>query len=72
MEVTKYTIDEYKIANALGEGNSSQVYHGYDSIRRRDVALKLFKTNNLERFSSELRFLNNVRPHPNILECYSV
>lgn len=56
-------VDQYIITKFIGEGKSSLVYRGFDTIQRHWVALKLFKSNNLASFSSELKFLTRVPHH---------
>lgn len=67
--------ERYKILNVLGHGGMSDVYEARDIIFKRNVAIKLIKTEfsdkaeNLIRFENEARFSSAIN-HPNIIKIY--
>src|SRR5690348_17412471 len=45
-------LDQYDILDELGRGGSSRVYHAYDTAAKRDVAIKVIRS---EEHTSELQ-----------------
>lgn len=70
-------IDKYQILSVIGKGAMGVVYHGYDPMVKRDVALKLLSSLDLEeqelisRFEREARLAGSLR-HPNIVTIYDL
>ena len=70
-------LGRYRILGALGKGQYARVYHGYDPVLERDVALKvirpgLLRSNELrKRFLVEARALAQLR-HPRIVHVFEV
>jgi class 3 adenylate cyclase/tRNA A-37 threonylcarbamoyl transferase component Bud32 len=67
----------YKIARLLGEGRSKVVYLAHDTLIDRDVAIALFKTEELdeagrERVRREARAMGRLGEHPHIVNIYDV
>ena len=70
-------IDKYQILSVLGKGAMGVVYHAYDPVVKRDVAIKLLSTIGSEetelisRFEREARLAGGLR-HPNIVTIYDL
>jgi serine/threonine protein kinase len=70
-------IDKYQILSVIGRGAMGVVYHAYDAIVKRDVALKLLSSLDVEekelisRFEREARLAGGLR-HPNIVTVYDM
>jgi serine/threonine protein kinase len=70
-------IDKYQILSVLGKGAMGVVYHGYDPIVKRDVAIKFLsslgseETELISRFEREARLAGGLR-HPNIVTIYDL
>jgi serine/threonine protein kinase len=70
-------IDKYQILSVLGKGAMGVVYHAYDPIVKRDVAIKLLsaigseETELISRFEREARLAGGLR-HPNIVTIYDL
>ncbi len=67
----------YRIARLLGEGRSKVVYLAHDTLIDRDVAIALFKTEELdeaglERVRREARAMGRLGEHPHIVNIYDV
>lgn len=76
--INKDKIDNrYQIINLIDVGGTSSVYRAYDTVRKRDVALKIMldsiaqNDEYLERFESEASFLASLH-HINILQIYGL
>jgi serine/threonine protein kinase len=67
----------YEVTGMLGAGGMGEVYKAHDRRLRRDVALKVLRTNNvrtaegLHRFEQEARAASALK-HPNIITIYDV
>lgn len=65
----------YKITSLIGQGGMADVYLAYDSILKRDVAIKLLRESladdpvHVERFRREASVVASIS-HPNIIEIY--
>ena len=68
------TIGKYERLDLLGHGTSGIVYLAWDTLLRRNVALKEIRTPGpeTERVMEEARVLERLRGHPNIVEVHSV
>ena len=70
-------IDKYQILSVLGKGAMGVVYHAYDPVVKRDVAIKLLsaigseETELISRFEREARLAGGLR-HPNIVTIYDM
>jgi serine/threonine protein kinase len=70
-------IDKYQIISIIGKGAMGVVYHAYDPIVKRDVAIKLLSSLDLDepelisRFEREARLAGGLR-HPNIVTIYDL
>ena len=70
-------IDKYQILSVLGKGAMGVVYHAYDPVVKRDIAIKLLSTIGSEetelisRFEREARLAGSLR-HPNIVTIYDL
>ena len=70
-------IDKYQILSVLGKGAMGVVYHAYDPVVKRDVAIKLLsslgteETELISRFEREARLAGSLR-HPNIVTIYDL
>jgi serine/threonine protein kinase len=70
-------IDKYQILSVLGKGAMGVVYHAYDPVVKRDVAIKLLssigseETELISRFEREARLAGGLR-HPNIVTIYDL
>jgi serine/threonine protein kinase len=70
-------IDKYQILSVLGKGAMGIVYHAYDPVVKRDVAIKLLsaigseETELISRFEREARLAGSLR-HPNIVTIYDL
>src|SRR5687767_14743547 len=70
-------IDKYQILSVLGKGAMGVVYHAYDPVVKRDVAIKLLssigseETELISRFEREVRLAGGLR-HPNIVTIYDL
>ncbi len=70
-------IDKYQILSVIGKGAMGVVYHAYDPIVKRDVAIKLLSSLDLDepelisRFEREARLAGGLR-HPNIVTIYDL
>lgn len=70
-------IDKYQILSVLGKGAMGVVYHAYDPVVKRDVAIKLLssldveETEMISRFEREARLAGGLR-HPNIVTIYDL
>lgn len=70
-------IDKYQILSVLGKGAMGVVYHAYDPVVKRDVALKFLsslgseETELISRFEREARLAGGLR-HPNIVTIYDL
>lgn len=69
--------NRYQIISHLGKGGMADVYLAYDEILKREVAIKVLKSDlaedkvSLERFSREAGAIANLS-HPNIVDVYDV
>lgn len=69
--------NRYQIISHLGKGGMADVYLAYDEILKREVAVKVLKSDlaedkvSLERFSREAGAIANLS-HPNIVDVYDV
>lgn len=74
--MTEYKqLGKYKILNELGEGGFGIVYHAYDTILQRDVALKVLRTRSLSSPQDVKRFTTEAQSaarldHPNLVKIY--
>jgi eukaryotic-like serine/threonine-protein kinase len=64
----------YKVGELLGSGGMASVYKGYDTVNKRDVAIKVLSINEqtadfVKRFKREVKVVKSLR-HPNIVEFY--
>ena len=62
----------YKVGDLLGSGGMASVYKGYDTVNKRDVAIKVLSINEqtadfVKRFKREVKVVKSLR-HPNIVE----
>ena len=70
-------IDKYQILSVLGKGAMGVVYHAYDPVVKRDIAIKLLsaigsdETELISRFEREARLAGGLR-HPNIVTIYDM
>ncbi|MCX7829820.1 MAG: tetratricopeptide repeat protein [Acidobacteria bacterium] len=70
-----FKIGRYEIKSKLGKGGMGDVYHGFDEVLERDVALKCIRPENRldkeskERFLIEAKVLSQLG-HPNICQIY--
>ncbi len=70
-------IDKYQVLSVLGKGAMGVVYHAYDPVVKRDVAIKLLsaigseETELISRFEREARLAGGLR-HPNIVTIYDL
>lgn len=70
-------IDKYQILSVIGKGAMGVVYHAYDPIVKRDVAIKVLSSIDLDepelisRFEREARLAGGLR-HPNIVTIYDL
>src|SRR4029078_8546768 len=70
-------IDKYQILSVLGKGAMGIVYHAYDPVVKRDVAIKLLwaigseETELISRVRGEARLAASLR-HPNIVTIYDL
>ena len=70
-------IDKYQILSMIGKGAMGVVYHAYDPIVKRDVAIKVLSSIDLDepelisRFEREARLAGGLR-HPNIVTIYDL
>jgi predicted Ser/Thr protein kinase len=67
----------YRVGEAIGRGGMSMVYHGYDELLRRDVAIKVLIARAPDTRGSRQEFLGEARAaaalvHPNIAGIYDV
>ncbi len=64
----------YKVGELLGSGGMASVYKGYDTVNKRDVAIKVLSINEqtvdfVKRFKREVKVVKSLR-HPNIVQFY--
>src|SRR5262249_58682927 len=70
-------IDKYQIISVLGKGAMGVVYHAYDPVVKRDVAIKFLssldseETELISRFEREARLAGGLR-HPNIVTIHDL
>src|SRR5262249_54191947 len=70
-------IDKYQVLSVLGKGAMGVVYHAYDPVVKRDVAIKFLSTLDVEetelisRFEREARLAGGLR-HPNIVTIHDL
>ncbi len=70
-----FRIGRYEIKSKIGKGGMGDVYHGFDEVLERDVALKCIRPENRldkeskERFLIEAKVLSQLG-HPNICQIY--
>jgi serine/threonine protein kinase len=70
-------IDKYQILSVIGKGAMGVVYHAYDPVVKRDVAVKLLSALDIDepelisRFEREARLAGGLR-HPNIVTIYDL
>ncbi|HJZ11711.1 MAG TPA: serine/threonine-protein kinase, partial [Acidobacteriota bacterium] len=70
-------IEKYQILSVLGKGAMGVVYHAYDPMVKRDVAIKFLsslgseETELISRFEREARLAGGLR-HPNIVTIYDL
>ena len=67
-------IGKYERLDVLGHGTSGVVYLAWDTLLRRNVALKEIRGDapELERILEEARLLERLRDHPHIVQVHSV
>jgi eukaryotic-like serine/threonine-protein kinase len=71
------TIDHYRILSEIGAGGMGTVYRARDEILRRDVALKLLRSEKIDNRESRAHILHEARAaaslnHPHICTIYQV
>src|ERR1700675_1463584 len=71
------TIDHYRILSEIGAGGMGTVYRARDEILRRDVALKLLRSEKISNRESRAQILHEARAaaslnHPHICTVYQV
>jgi len=71
------TIDHYRILSEIGAGGMGTVYRARDEILRRDVALKLLRSEKINNLDSRTHILHEARAaaslnHPHICTIYQV
>jgi predicted Ser/Thr protein kinase len=68
------TISKYERLDVLGHGTSGVVYLAWDTLLRRNVALKEIRIDGpeMERVLEEARLLERLKDHPNIVRVHSV
>jgi len=77
MQEPPQKIDKYQILSVLGKGAMGVVYHAYDPVVKRDVAIKFLsslgseETELISRFEREARLAGGLR-HPNIVTIYDL
>src|SRR5262245_14928820 len=70
-------IDKYQVLSVLGKGAMGIVYHAYDPVVKRDVAIKFLsaldveETELISRFEREARLAGGLR-HPNIVTIHDL
>lgn len=70
-------IDKYQIISMLGKGAMGIVYHAFDPVVKRDVAIKFLssldteETELISRFEREARLAGGLR-HPNVVTIYDL
>src|SRR5262245_4952870 len=70
-------IDKYEILSVIGKGAMGVVYHAYDAVVKRDVAIKVLSSLDVEekelisRFEREARLAGGLR-HANIVTIYDM
>ncbi len=69
------TIGSYQILAQLGEGGISEVYKAWDTIKGREVALKVMRTQLAQRPDAERQFQRELEAvtrlsHPNVIKTY--
>jgi serine/threonine protein kinase len=70
-------IDKYQIISVLGKGAMGIVYHAFDPVVKRDVAIKFLssldteETELISRFEREARLAGGLR-HPNVVTIYDL
>src|SRR6266566_4294108 len=65
-------LGRYRLEQRLGEGGMSEVYRAYDELMRRDIAIKIMSSSNLdyiERFQREAEAIGNLH-HNHILPAF--
>jgi serine/threonine-protein kinase len=75
MGVPKQIKGRYEIRQVLGHGGTGVVYHAFDSVGKRSVALKTLREtpsrSSLDLFYKEYALLASMS-HPNIVEIFDV
>ncbi|MBQ2582842.1 MAG: protein kinase [Erysipelotrichaceae bacterium] len=75
--MSEYIGNRYRIVTLLGRGGMADVYLAYDVILKREVAVKVLKSDMssddvaLERFKREAGAVTQLS-HPNIVDVYDV
>lgn len=65
-------IENYEIITKIGKGKYSEVYTGIDVNNDRNVVIKVLKPVKKSKMKREIKILNAVRNHPNIIELKGV
>ena len=66
--------ERYKVLDLLGTGGMGAVYHAYDAVRDRSVALKLMRIRGSEEqiaFKREFRNIESLK-HPNLVRLFEL
>ena len=75
--MSEYIGNRYRIVKLLGKGGMADVYLAFDTILKREVAVKILKSDMsddpvaLERFKREAGAVTTLS-HPNIVDVYDV
>src|SRR5215469_18644143 len=69
------TIGPYQILAQLGEGGISEVYKAWDTVKGREVALKVMRTQLAQRPDADRQFQHELEAvtrlsHPNVIKTY--
>jgi casein kinase II subunit alpha len=74
--------DDYEIIRKIGRGKYSEVYEGYNIVKNEKVIIKALKPSNIcikvdfsvkkKKVKREIKILQNLRGHPNIVELLDV
>jgi serine/threonine-protein kinase len=71
------TISHYRILGSLGRGGMGVVFHAFDTVLRRSVALKVLRDQPARKFERSTRFFREARAasalnHPNVAQVYEI